>query len=249
MLVYHWAPAAATAKNEGWHLSPHQFGLLQTFLTTVLSIGAISLLFEFLLRRSWATDLLHFLRLNVVVARSGVQHVGSETTVEWDAPLARAVEIRALVRDPSKWFLMNLPHVLRACQQHSASVLVGVPDPDGPNFPAIAECVGLTAPQLKQNIEVAIGTVENQWGAQKPHLNDGSVIRVVTYPQIPLYDVISIDNATFCVLSRPIRHALGDYGLVFEFMQDSPQYPADWLRESLASLENENELLLRDKNT
>jgi hypothetical protein len=248
-IIYQYEPLSATARPHGAHLSHHLFGLLQTLLTTTLSIGGISLLFEYLLRKSWAEDLLRFLRLNVVVAKSGIQHVGEETTLDWSRSLPQAVEVQALVRDPSKWLQSNLSHLLTASQRHAAKILIGVPDPEGPHFAEVAACVGLTPEQLGQFIEVAVQTVEAQWAALKPHLNGESVFRIVTYKEIPLFEVVAVDNLTFCFLSRPVRHVIGNYALVIEFFQDSPQYPAAWLREVLEPLEKENELLLRDINT
>jgi hypothetical protein len=248
-LTYHFEPAGSGSKANGVHLTPHQFGLLQTLLTTVLSIGVISLLFEYLLRRSWAEDLLRFLRLNVAVSKSGIQHVGEEPSVDWAAALGQAVEVRALVRDPSKWLQTNLSHLLLAAQRHSANILIGVPNPDGEHFEDIAACVGLSADQLRQSIDIATQSLEAQWAAHKPHLNEGSVFRLVPYDQIPLYELVAVDNSTFCFLSRPVSHGIGDYALVLEFLQDSPQYPATWLRESLRALEDLNELTIRDRNT
>lgn len=247
VLIYRFGPAPPGAR--GWHLTIRQFGLLQTLLTTLLSIGAISLLFEYLLRRSWADDLLRFLRLNVVVAKAGVQYVGEDSSVEWQSTLPKAVEIRGLIRDPNKWLMMNLNHLLTACQRHTTTILVGVPDPDGTRFEEVAGSVGLTVEQLQQNIKVTQDSIVTQWRALKPHLNDGSVLRIVTYSQIPMFEVISVDNSTYCLLSRPVDHQLGDRALALEFFQDSPQYPANWLREALRPLENANELLLRDRNS
>jgi hypothetical protein len=248
-IIYQYEPLPANAQPHGRHLSPHLFGLLQTLFTTTLSIGGISLLFEYLLRKSWAEDLLRFLRLNAVVSRSGIQHVGEETTVEWSRVLPNAGEVHALVRDPSRWLQANLTHLLTASQRHAAKILVGFPDPAGPHFGDVASCVGLTADQLAQFIDVAVQSVEAQWAALKPHINDESVFRIVTYREIPLFEVIAVDNSTFCFLSRPVRHAIGDYALALEFFQDSPQYPSDWLRQVLDPLEGANELLLRDINT
>jgi hypothetical protein len=249
LLIYHYAPPPAGTTEKGWHLTNHQFGLLQTLLTTVLSLGAISLLFEFLLRKSWAEDLLRFLRLNVVVAKAGIQLVTNDAAVEWNRTLPQAVEIRALVRDPSRWFQTNLALLMKATQRHAAKILIGVPDPQGPNFQRVAESVGLTEDQLRQFIDVARQTVEAQWAALKPHIDSGSTFRIVTFDGIPLFEVISVDNSTFCLLTRPLLHGIGDDQLALEFLHDTPQYPADWLRQVLDPLEDANELLLRDVNT
>ena len=249
LLAYYYGPKNSPKKPSSWHLSEHQFGLVQTILSTLLSIGVVSLLFEFLLRKDWATDLLHFLNLRVAVAQSGLEHIGNEGTVDWAEVLPGAVRVEALIRDPGKWYATNLQHLLTASQRRPATIVIGLPDPDGPNFGQVAASVGLTDIQLRGSIDLAGQLLEGQWATNEPNISVGSVFRIVMYTEIPMYEVVSVDNTTYCLLSKPVGHVIGDYALVVKFFQDGPQYPTTWLRKCLEPFHDRNEWLVRKRDS
>lgn len=243
-VVYHYEPSAdpGVRAMEKGKLSPNLFGVLQTCLTTFLSIGAISLLFEMLLRESYGRDLRRFLRLRTALVRSGLQDVGPETEVDWKEVLESAAQITMLVRDPSQWLLAHLGAAIGAAKKRKAEILIGLPDPDGARLQEIASSIGLAAPELRQNIMLAVNAIENQWNAARTHLQAGSTIRVVAYPELPLHELVIGDQQLVCLVAKPIGHDVGVYPLALTFDQDRHEYPTQWLREALDTLEGRNDL-------
>ncbi len=249
VVVFHYQPSndPVTGQPEKGNLSPEWFGVFQTLATSVFSIGAVSLLFEVLLKESYGKDLLRFLRLRVALVKSGLQDIEPSTNLDWKPVLESASSVVALVKDPSPWVHPNLPFLLAAARKRAASILIGLPDPDGPELASVAASLGLSGDELRQNIDIAVGTIENQWISNQHHIHTGARIRVVTYRETPMYEVITADEHTILQLGRSVGHAVGDYPLTFNMEHDSEEYPGAWLRQALSDLSSKNELWAREK--
>jgi hypothetical protein len=232
-------PAVAAAQHG--KIGTGIFGVLQTGFTTLLSIAVISLVFEVLLRESYAKDLLRFLRLRTALVTSGLQDISPAPDVEWEPILGHASRLTALTRDPSTWFDRQLPAILNACQKRATTVVVGLPSPDDPGFATIAASIGLSDDVLKQRINVSIDSARIQWQARKVHLHSGSSLRIVAYRSIPMYELVQADDQIVCMFGHSVGHTVGDYALVMNFVQDGDAYPAAWLIRSLAELATMNE--------
>lgn len=248
LAIYHWEPSPVPSIQATQHgkLDPHLFAVLQTALTTLLSIALIALVFEVLLREAYAKDLLRFLRLRTALVTSGLQDVASAPDVEWAPILSGASKITALIRDPSVWLDPHLPTILNACQKRATTVLVGLPNPADPVFATIAASIGRTDAVLGQSIDVTVKSAENQWQSRKPHLDHGSTIRLVAFPGLLMYDVIVADDQIVCMFTRALGNTVGDYQLVLTFAQDKDAYPAVWLRQALNDLSKMNEFWAGD---
>jgi hypothetical protein len=156
------------------------------------------------LRESYGRTLHRFLNLKTAIVQSGLSGVSQAPGVAWQAIVEPASQITVIARDPSQWLVPNLPHLLRAAEKRGAAIVIGLPDPAGACIAEIAATVGLTNSQiLSQNIELAVSTVENQWTTRKTQLHSGSSIRVVSYDDVPLYELLVADEVAVCLLRRP----------------------------------------------
>jgi hypothetical protein len=107
---------------------------------------------------------------------------------------------------------------------------------------AIAETIGLTRQDLEQNIRLAVSTVQNQWTAQKAHLHKGSSMRVVSYDELPLHELLIADQIVVVLLSSSIRHSTGMFQVAITFEQAHDRYPTSFLRVPAETLAGRNEL-------
>lgn len=243
---YQPSPIPEVAAEQKGKLDPGLFGALETCLETLLAIAAISLIFEILLRQDYARTLRRFLRLGESLVRSGLQDLRRNPEIEWRSIIEPASSVTALVRDPSQWLIPSLSHIIAAAEKRTINVTIGLPDPTGASLPVVAETVGLDGPTLKQNIETAVKTMENQWKAQKPHLKKGSAIRVVTYTAIPLNEVLAADDITVCLVAQSINQPIGEWQMGLVLQQREDQYPSNLLRQALEGLDGLNELWAGD---
>jgi hypothetical protein len=239
---YQPSPIPAVRATERGKLDPGLFGAFVACLETALAIAAISLIFETLLRESYATALRRYLRLSATLVRSGLQDIRRDPELDWKAIIEPASTITALVRDPSQWLIPSLSHIIVAAQKRTVTVTIGLPDTDSPQLKAIADTIGLSGPALTANVQTALKTIENQWQAQKTHLKPGSTIRVVAYDGIPLTELLTADDVTVCLICQALQHPVGEWQIATVFDQRQDQYPSDVLRRPLADLSALNEL-------
>lgn len=242
VVLFQFQPSADPdiQRTEKGKLDPGTFGALQTLLTTALGIGAISLIFDLLLREQYGKALRRFLSLKAALVRSGLTDVAQSTAVPWKDIVDPASEITVIARDPSQWLLPHLPHMMRAAQRRSTTITIALPDPGGPRIGEIAGSVGLTDQTLSGNIQVAIDTIENQWNANKPHLHRGSTIKVVEYEDLPLHELLVADETIVCLVSRALNHDVGAYQLAVTFAQARDRYPSSFLLGATEDLDQLN---------
>ena len=227
------------------NLSPEWFNTLQTLLTTAISIGLISMVFEVLLREKYGEGLRRFLDIKSSMVRSGLVGLDFGDRFPW-TEAAHASEIRVLARDPSPWLLPNLGSLLDAAERRKATIFIGLPDPNGTNLRQIAETVGLTDAQLRNNIEVCIDAITNQWTSRRSRLKAGSSVRVVAYDEIPLVEIVANENQVSCFISQAVGHKAGLLPIYTTFDQVESVFPGEFIKDPLDSIASNNELWAGD---
>lgn len=249
VLIYRYQPSAdlKVRASESGKLSPDSFGVLQTLLTTMLSIGLISVLFDVLLREKYGEGLRRFLNIKTALVRSGVIDVGSADGFAW-GELADATSIKVLSRDPSPWLMPHFGILIKAAERRETTILIALPDPDGARLPEIAASVGLDAQQLKSNINVSVDALRNQWKARQSSIKKGSTVRVVAYGQLPLAEIVATDRAVTCFLSKAVGHQVGISPVYLTFDDVESDFPMTYLCEPLAAIQSNNELWAGDSN-
>jgi hypothetical protein len=245
-LIYRYQPLPPGSKEKGWRLGEATFDVLQSTLTVLLGIGLVTLIYEIIVRESYARDLRKFLRLRTALVTSGLEELRTDQGYEWREVLITAGTITALIRDPSIWIVANFPIAIEAAQKRATTITIGLPDAQGPSFADIARSVGLSEDQLAQNIDVARDLMENQWTTHESRISRGSRLRVVAYTAFPLYEVVLADDQVVCLFPRTVGHELGDERLALAFVQERSEFPASWLRRPLDVLQEANELYASD---
>lgn len=215
--------------GEGsWRLGDTSYAVLTTLLSTIISIGALSLIWEYVLRASYARSLHHYLALKASLVVTGLSHISdlNDKHIDLANELGRATRVRCMTRNPIDWTLRHLNSVMSAAKTHEIHVDILVPDPEGEFLGAVAQSLGLSEQELAANISTAVQTVKTRW--QQAHIAaSSSTIQIATVSN-PLYDATVVNDMAIIELTTASDHTPGRGGLAFKF--DGHGQTAAWIR-------------------
>ena len=238
------ASHAPSANGSGWEFDQTTYTVLATMLSTALSVGLLSLIVELFLRESYARALRRFLNLKTTLVQSGLLDI-SVRPGDLSERIERATTVRAIARDPHAWVLAHYSSVVMAAVKRQVHVSLLVPDAEGEHFPAVAESLDVTPDELRNNIDLALGALKQQWGSVGP-IHPGSTISVRAV-QLPLYDITCVDDLAICTLGSSVEYRQGTRRVVLSF--EGADGEAQWLRSQIGAAEEAGELWAADDRT
>lgn len=243
-LLYVLARLQPDPDADGWRLGQTTYTVLTDACSALLSIGLLSLIFELLLRESYARALRKFLGLKGALVASGLTDIKTGS-VDLSARLAHATTVQAVVRDPHAWVLAHYSDVVAAATSRATTITLLFPDVDSPHFPALAESLDYSQDELRNSLDLAVSAIQQRWGTVG-RIHAGSTIVVKTV-QLPLFEITCVDDYAVCALDSSIEHRQGGPGLVFVFEGDGP--PSNWFKEQIMSATEAGELWAGDDRT
>lgn len=213
------------------------FSATSTLLSTLIAVGAVSLIVEVGLRRRFGDDLLRFLGLKEALVNTGLAEAGRSSSVDLRTRLGKIDELRYLGRSPTFFLSEQAPELLRLAQERRLRVTFGLPDPDQPGLMAdLAESMDLETDVLVEVIRAFTGSVKAQWEAVQKRLVAGTSFRVVYVSNHVPYEACSATSFSFVGMSLPYKHDATDDYLVALFEGPS-EFPSSWIASSLANLD------------
>ncbi|WP_133434167.1 hypothetical protein [Aeromicrobium phragmitis] len=237
--------AAHGPGGRGWSLDQTTYTALSTIFSTLLSVGLLSLIVELFLRESYARALRRFLGLKATLVESGLVDVVSDKPSDLLKRIEGATEIKAIVRDPNAWVLAYYSSVMKAAVKRPVKVVLLFPDVDSDYFNSVAESLDFSATELRQNIELAMGALKQQWGSAGPVHSDSSIVVKTTH--LPLYEIICVDQYAVCSLEASVEHRQGARRIVLVFEGD--QSESTWFAEQIESASEAGEVWAADGRT
>ncbi|WP_157537713.1 hypothetical protein [Nocardioides sp. Root190] len=214
-------------------LDPTSYAVLTQFLSTILSIGALALLWEWVLRRDHARSLNRYLALKSALVSSGLRSIRDPATFhpEIDNLIEGASIIRAVSRTPTEWVTRYSGAVLRAARAREIHVELIVPDPGSSAIDAMARSLGVSQTDLTRNINSAVESIKTSW-SQAPHASDKSTISVVAV-DVALYDILIVDRMALIDLYATVDHQPGKPGMALQFVSGEK---VEWAMEQVKNL-------------
>ena len=221
---------------------------LTNILGALLAIGAVSLIFELSVRRTYSSDLLRFLNLKTSMVKSGVSHVGTARDGDLDVPLATVDDLVFLGRSPATWLYEHLPKLLRIAEKRSLSLTIVLPDPaNAALMSAVATGLGTDPQDLAAGITSFRSDLDAKWKASLPAIRSGTAFRLVYCDTAPSFDALAGTSVAAVLLSKPTAAQPGDDLLMVTFDQPKPEFPSAWLLQSLDGFRTANEIWRGDK--
>ncbi len=230
---------AEECKLEAKGGMPHWlFSASSTLLSTLVAVGAVSLIVEVALRRRFGDDLLRFLGLKEALVSTGLAEAGRSSSVDLRSRLGNVDEVRYLGRSPTFFLSEQAPELLRLAQERRLRVTFGLPDPDDAGLMLeLAESMDLQPDVLVEVIRAFTGSVKAQWDAGVKRLVAGTSFRVVYVSTHVPYEACSATNFAFVGMGLPYKHDATDDYLVALFEGPS-EFPSSWIAGSLKNLDD-----------
>jgi hypothetical protein len=152
--------------------SPYFIAAAEAVASTLISLGAISLIVDLYLRRELQAELVRFVGIEQSIVANRVSGVARYSDVNWTGVLERKSLYRCLLIDPLPWIEANWQTIADSAKQRQIVLHVLIPDPKEEYIGQLASYSGMPANQLSSSIERAAAIVEERWKA----LSHGGVI-------------------------------------------------------------------------
>ncbi len=214
--------------------------VLNTLGTTFLTIGLVSFVSEYLLRRALTSDLIRKIDLKQRLHASGVDDVAVlPEHVTIDVFRASRSNVIATIR-PTKLLEQLWPEMEKECARNGAHFAVYMPDPDSAVITPLAHRLGLSPEVYSQQIRTAFDELKSRWtrsAQQLSKFDPKANLEVYFVSDDPGHSVISTDSKISLVI-EPFNTADGaDKAMVFSFRRfDELGKRAQWLSDSVDDL-------------
>ncbi len=220
LILAGYSPDAPGQVDEQRDLSPGLYAALQAILATVLTIGVIEWFAEVLFRERNASELHRFLKLRASTVSAQLEDIVREDAADWRDILARATDVKVLLRNPMSWLPQHQHLLLEAARRQSLELVVGVPDEDDAFFEATAASCGLQPAQLVTAIATAVQALEQAWDGETL-LKGGTRFQVVTYAGTPSYETVITTDIAAILLGTPVPSGPQSRRLAITFGRDT----------------------------
>lgn len=156
---------------ELWYAPP-----LEALGSTLLAVGAISIIYDLFLRRQIQDELLSLVELKKSLAESPVKGASEISGIDWDRIIQGSSEVRCLLLEPSVWLQNNWPSVQQCLQERKSTFQLLRPDPEADYIPALAERLNIDEQNYRAQLRDAAASLDDRWTAAKEarQLHQGS---------------------------------------------------------------------------
>jgi len=198
---------------------------------TLLSIGALSLIYDLGLRRELHTELLKLVGIQRSISSNHVSGASRNADAPWPDLLTRKADYRCILVDPLLWTETNWQLIADSARQRKVHVSLVVPDPTAPYLNRFADFLGVSEQQASSSIQQAIELVESRWKdlSEQKRIITGSTIEVRHAVEMPSYSIVIADQSAimshFSVAGK--RGSDLGFSVIFDGPLDS--FPMNWL--------------------
>jgi hypothetical protein len=220
-------------KVPGWlyPIGSNVFGVL-------FGISAVSIIWEFFIRKNHNADLLGYLQLGSSVGQSGLRAIVPESELDWRSALSTANRVTVLARDLS-WLDKNAFLILELARRRRVEVVIAAPTPGSSLILGLAAQQGVTTATVEEQNTIIADRATRLWresAANGTTLVSGGKLRVVGHSFDLKYYVVTIDSSTVVLLDAPGTNSSAIDRIALRFDQSDTGYPSRALRDHLNQL-------------
>jgi hypothetical protein len=203
----------------------------------LLTIGALELGYEVVLRTSLVQEVFRAVRLEENVAASGLEEISTESP-HWSRLFADAHRIAVLPLDPISWIGAEWAHVLEAARRRRLNVRIYLPRWDGPAVPTIADRLEVGEEELRANLKGRTVAISDAWRASATNrrLRRGCELSVLTYDLVPSYGIATADEQALVSLPASTGSGAGSSIVTLRFAQGTNNVLRTWFHDQLAEI-------------
>ncbi|WP_131800276.1 hypothetical protein [Methylobacterium indicum] len=215
--------------------------------TTLISTGALSLLFDIALRRNVYQEMIRLVGINRSVIEQHFFMGGPSNNIDWPQLLNSKSEINLLLVDPNSWIDQHLSRILENGRRQRVSITFLLPDPTALYIDELANSLGVGKETLERTINEALNRIERSWNALK---NENSIVSqseltIRFLEKRPLYSIVLSDDVTVITMTGVSGRIGADADYSYVHRGDRSSFPSSWFRSQLKRMD---ELPIRFQN-
>lgn len=179
----------------------------EAFATTLLSVGIIGLVVDFMVRRQLQDEMIRLVGLQGAVVSNRIADVGSVRDMNWEALLTQGTKFRFVLSDTESWIVDGWQYIEKRAEAVAIELEVYLPKPDGAYIENLSRKNGHKAERLSDNCQTASERIEGLWGAmrRKVSVKPGARISIYYLDDMPMYSVASSDFETHIFIDSPTK--------------------------------------------
>ncbi|WP_166503351.1 hypothetical protein [Modestobacter italicus] len=203
--------------------------LLDSTGGALFSLGLVTFISDFYLRRAYTYDLIRLVELSGHVKDVGFRRAETDRHIGWAQIFAGGTAYRFYLPVPTAWLSREWPSVLDAAQKRDVAVSVYLPDPAGPLLASQAGLVGQDAERFAASLEGVAETIEADWknAAAANLLRPGSHVTIYLVTDLMPCGLVSVD-AKHALLAHEVAVRTTQGPIVFQFEKEDESVPLPW---------------------
>jgi hypothetical protein len=220
-----------------WYTEP-----IDAFGSTLLAVGAISIIYELFLRRQIQDELLSLVDLKKNLAESQIKGASESAGIDWERVINGASEVRCLLLELAVWLQINWPRVLQCLQERKAVFQILTPNPEAEYIPELAARLNIDEQNYRAQLRDAAAGLDDRWTAAKEarQLHEGSSIELRYLAKAPSYSVVIGGTRSVVAIGRSLGRAAREDDLAVQFDGPGTAYPSSWLIQQITSVKDGN---------
>lgn len=209
--------------------------------SVVLSIALVSLVYEWLLRKTVTTQLLALVGIEKSLSAAGLQHLTDERELNWSELLTGGARFHILLIDPTVWVGREWRRVLDEARERAVRVTILLPNPDGSVLEKISERLHFSKEDFTGRLLSSQRTIEETWKQQALSEQTvlGSELKIIYYDNFPCYELIRCNDRRIIILGAAVRGREGQSGMAIVFAGPKASYPSHLFDDEIGSLQED----------
>lgn len=207
--------------------------------TTLVSTGALSLLFELSLRRSVSREILSLVGISKALADQHIIGAGQSNSLSWTDVFRSKSDLRFALVDPSSWVDQNIAKLLEGARQRKVQISFYIPDHYHSYCDDIADSLGSDREAYRGGLAECSARIERAWKSLKTtrKITPGSKLFIRIFPSRPQYSLALCDDITVLIITSLSGREGADYDYFYLHGGDRGNYPSAWFRDQILRLD------------
>ncbi len=208
------------------------------FATTLISTGALALLFELGLRRSVHREMLRIVSIKTNLMASQIVAAGKQDELDVQSVLRHRTNYDLLMSDPARWIDKYFFLMMESGAQQRIEVTCYVLDPKSKYLDAAARYLQQDPSNFSISLQSALSVIEGRWKARRQvnSLFKGSKISIRLLEEPPFQTIILADDKTIMTVQGALGKHDADLDFALVYAGNRNQFPSAWFAAQVERL-------------
>ena len=206
--------------------------------TTVVSTGALALLFELGLRRSVYREMLRIVSIKTNLMASQIVAAGKQDELDVQSVLRHRTSYDLVMSDPSRWIDKYFFLMMESGAQQRIDLTCFILDPNSRYLDSAARYLQQDSNNFRISLQSTLSTIEGRWKAKRQvnGLFKGSKITIRLLEEPPFQTIILADDKTVMTVQGALGKHDADLDFALVYAGNRNQFPSAWFSAQVERL-------------